>query len=299
MYILLAVLGEVASVAGTLAITLKGGTDLILEITENGYKFPFGSKEEMEAFLAKSKEKRNNKKGLKDLYNKVSMFIPGVNLITASVNIRKMKKEVLNDPETKKIIVPMTDKEKEQYSKMDGKLQKLQYIIFLTENNKEKEFVGFIGHHPLAVDHGLLSIYFDEILPLNYTLEEIKRLNDATGYTYRVGKIDGRNVAVIGIPEPDKLVSRITFKSEDCNIKHDYNRMTDEEAEGKEFAVYPFSLNQESKEKLVQVIEEIKNSRVDAAVKANMDELRKFFNNEPDTTIQEEQNGPVLGKRLQ
>ena len=176
MYILLAVLGEVASVAGTLAITLKGGTDLILEITENGYKFPFGSKEEMEAFLAKSKEKRNNKKGLKDLYNKVSMFIPGVNLITASVNIRKMKKEVLNDPETKKIIVPMTDKEKEQYSKMDGKLQKLQYIIFLTENNKEKEFVGFIGHHPLVVDHGLLSIYFDEILPLNYTLEEIKAL---------------------------------------------------------------------------------------------------------------------------
>lgn len=95
----------------------------------------------------------------------------------------------------------------------------------------------------------------------------------STTFSYRIGKIDGKNIAVIGIPNPDSPVSRIQFKSEGYKITHSYEKMTEEEAKDKTFTVYPFATHEDTKENLEKVIEEIKQSRIDSATKANLKAL--------------------------
>lgn len=131
------------------------------------------------------------------------------------------------------------------------------------------------------------------------------RLNEATTFSYRIGKIDDKNVAVIGIPNPDSPVSRIQFKSEDYKITHTYEKMTEEEAKDKTFTVYPFTTYEDTKENLEKVIEEIKQSRIDSATKANLEALQSqprfeqnYIPTETEEVLTEGQQGPVLKKTL-
>ena len=197
----------------------------------------------------------------------------------------------------------MTEEEKEQYAKMEGKLQKLTFTAFTASKESEEEFFGFIGKRPIVVDHGLTTLYYGPLMPLNYTLDEVKRLNEATNYSYRIGKIDGKNVAIIGIPNPDSPVSRIQLKSEDYKITHTYEKMTEEEAQDKTFTVYPFM--SETNEKVQEVVEEIKQSRIDLATKANLEALQTHSIFEPEVipieteqVLSDEQQGPRLVKTI-
>ena len=49
--------------------------------------------------------------------------------------------------------------------------------------NDDEEFFGFIGNQAIVVDHGLTSIYNEKLLPFDYTLDEVKTLNEATTYS--------------------------------------------------------------------------------------------------------------------
>lgn len=303
MYIFLGIVGELATVVGTFAITLNAGVDSILEISKNGYKI---DKSVLDEYQKKQAEKKQKTSGIKKVLGALLILIPGVNLLNAGIKGAKLKKSIMNDPQIKDAIVPMTDKEKEQYEKMEGKMQKLTFTAFTTaKENEEEEFFGFIGKKPIVVDHGLTSLYYEKLMPLDYTLDEVKRLNEATTFSYRIGKIDGKNIAVIGIPNSNSPVSRIQFKSEDYKITHTYEKMTEEEAKDKTFTVYPFTTHEDTKENLEKVIEEIKQSRIDSATKANLDALQSqprfeqdYVPTETEEVLTEEQQGPVLKKTL-
>ena len=300
MYIFLGIVGELATVVGSVAISLNGAFDSVLEISKNGYKIDKSVLDEYEKRQAEEKKEKTN--GFKKALGVVLLFVPGVNLLRAGIANIKMKKSVMNDPQIKEALIPMTDSEKEQYAKMEGKMQKLAFTAFTTaKENEQEEFFGFIGKRPIVVDHGLTSLSYEELIPLAYTLDEVKRLNEATTYSYRIGKIDGKNVAVIGIPNPDSPVSRIQFKSEDYKITHAYDKMTEEEAQDKTFIVYPFTTHNE--EEVQKVIEEIKQFRIDGT-RANLELVPKqtifepaYVPTETKETIVEEQ-GPVLKKTL-
>lgn len=301
MYIFLGIVGELATVVGSVAIILNGAVDSVLEISKNGYKIDKSVLDEYEKRQAEEKKEKTN--GFKKALGVVLLFVPGVNLLRAGIANIKMKKSVMNDPQIKEALIPMTDREKEQYAKMEGKMQKLTFTAFTTAKENEEEFFGFIGKRPIVVDHGLTSLYYEELMPLAYTLDEVKRLNEATTYSYRIGKIDGKNVAVIGIPNPDSPVSRIQFKSEDYKITHAYDKMTEEEAQDKTFIVYPFTTHNE--EEVQKVIEEIKKIRIDGTRRANLEPVPKqtifeqaYVPTETEGTIVEEQQGPVLKKTL-
>lgn len=304
MYIFLGIIGELATVVGTFAITLNAAVDSVLEISKNGYKIDKSVLDEVQKKQAKEKQKKAS--GVKKILGAILLLVPGVNLINAGIKSVKLKKSIMNDPQVKEALIPMTDKEKEQYAKMEGKLQKLTFTAFTTaKENEEEEFFGFIGKRPIVVDHGLTSLYYEELMPLNYTLDEVKRLNEATTFSYRIGKIDDKNVAVIGIPNPDSPVSRIQFKSEDYKITHTYEKITEEEAKDKTFTVYPFTTHEDTKENLEKVIEEIKQSRIDSATKANLEALQSqprfeqnYIPTETEEVLTEEQQGPVLKKTL-
>lgn len=302
MYIFLGIIGELATVIGSSYIILNGALDSVLEISKNGYKI---DKNTLDEFSKKQKkEKQSKNKGIKRLLGGIILFTPGVNLISSIIKVNKLKKSVMNDPMIKESIIPMTDKEKEQYAKLEGKMQKLAFTAFTTKKgNNDEEFFGFVGNRPIVVDHGLTAIYCEELMPLDYTLDEVKRLNDATTYSYRIGKIEGKNVAIIGIPNPDSQVSRIQFKKENYNITHAYEKMTEEDAQDKTFVVYPFTTHYE--EDVQKVINEIKQSRTHSSVNANLEALQVEPRFEQDyiQAINEEvqtdpQQGPVLKKTL-
>ncbi len=304
MYIFLGVVGELATILGSIAITLNAGIDSILEISKNGYKINKSALDEVKKRQDEENEKKNS--GVRKILGAVLLLFPGVNLINASIKSAKIKKSLINDPEVKEVLIPMTDKEKEQFAKMEGKFQKLTFTSFTTVNeNEEEEFFGFVGKRPIVVDHGITTLFYEELMPLNYTLDEVKRLNDATTYSYRIGKIDGKNVAIIGIPNPDSPVSKIQFESEDYKITHTYEKMSEDEAKDKTFTVYPFTTYNNTKENLEMIIEEIKQSRIDNAVNANLETLKSqgvfeqdYISTNTEESLTEEQQGPVLKKTL-
>lgn len=302
MYIFLGIVGELATIVGTVAINLNTAMDSVLEISKKGYKI---DKSVLDEYQKKQAEKSKKTSGIKKVLGTLLILIPGVNLLKAGIKGAKLKKSIMSDPQIKAAIVPMTNKEREEYEKMEGKMQKLIFTAFTTAKENEEEFFGFIGKRPIIVNHGLTSLYYEELLPLNYTLDEVKRLNEATTFSYRIGKIDGKNVAVIGIPNSDSLVSRIQFKSEDYKTIHTYEKMTEEEAKDKTFTVYPFTTLEDTKENIEKIIEEIKQSRIDSATKANLNALQlqsrfeqDYVPTETEEVLIVEQQGPVLKKTL-
>lgn len=261
MYIFLGIIGELATIIGCTAITINAGINSVLEISKNGYRI---DKSVLDEVLQKEQMKEKKRKA--NLTNRVLgtilLLLPGVNLINASIKGEKLKRSVMNDPKVKESIVPMTEKEKEQYVKMENKLQKLTFTAFMAEKENEEEFLGFIGGKPIIVDHGLTSLDYKELIPLDYTLDEVKRLNEATTYSYRIGQVDRENIAIIGIPNPDSPINRIQFKEENYKIIHTYKKMTEEEAKDKKFIVYPFTMNEDTQENVNKVIQDIKQSRI-------------------------------------
>ena len=253
MIIIAGIIIELASIVGTIVISTNAGVDSVLEISKNGYKI---DKKVLEEFK-KNKEEGN----LKNLSFKTKvkgtalLLIPGVNVIDSLIKGKKLKNTIMDSPEIKEAIIPMTEREKELYANMNSKFEKLAFTAFTAgKENDEEEFMGIYGHIPIVVDHGLSSLHYEELLPLAYTFDEVKRLNDASGYSYRIGKMDGRNVAIIGIPNADKTICRLQLKNENYKVTHNYENMSEEEAKDKTFIVYPFTKNDAVEETIQEIL---------------------------------------------
>lgn len=120
------------------------------------------------------------------------LLAPGINLIYTSIKGVKLKKGIMKDPEIKKYLIPMPEIEKEKYAELKSKFWKLKWTTF--------------------ADYKLTSLCYEKPMPLDYTLDEVKRLNEATTYSYRISKMDGRNIAIIGIPNPNGTIKKFAAK---------------------------------------------------------------------------------------
>ena len=298
-FIILGIVGELGTIAGSFYIMINGMIKPMLEFAKKGYKF---KKNELDEYLNNNNKEKAN--GFEIALRLVLFLIPGVNLLNAIINSHKIKTIMLNDPTIKKFLIPMTDKEKEQFSKMKGKNEKFKFTAVISgKENDDEEFFGFIGDKAIVVDHGLTSIYNEKLIPLDYTLDEVKELNEATTYSYRIGTIGGKNIAIIGIPNPDSPVKRIQFKSEDYKMTHTYNIMTEEEAQDKKFIVYPYTTHNE--EEVQKIIEKIKQDRINRKTKSEEKLAQKqpifeeaYIPTEIEEPIIEEEQGPVLRKSI-
>lgn len=285
MYIFLGIAAEIATIAGTIAISANGVIDFILEIAKNGYKIDQKVIDEIKK--NQNEEKKNNSSNLGKMLNCIVMLIPGVNLLKAAVISNKLKRSVMNNPQLREAMVPMTDLEKEQFAKLKTRKQKLMFTAFMSDElSQEKSFLGIYGENPVIVDSELELLYHEELESLGYTLDEVKKLNEATHYSYKIGKMDDRNVAIIGVPNPDKQFSRVKLRKEDYKINHSYETMTDEEAQNAKFAVYPFIVEEE--EVLRKAVDEIKQSRDDASSGSNFQTLKMHSVPDCDSTVGEE-----------
>lgn len=273
MIIFLCICGEIISVGLSFFITIKGFCDIVLEIPKNGYKI---DKKILEEYKRKHDENKSKDISIfRRILGTIILLTPGVNVIRSAVMINKVKKGILDVPEIQDAIVPMTDEEKEEYNSLKGYFEKLAFSSFVIDNDDEKkqEFVTIVDGKAVICDHDLTSIYYGKLLPLDYTLEEVKHLNAATGYSYRIGKMDNENVAIIGIPDSDSSITHLRFKTENLDMIRTYEEMSEEEAQGQTFTVYPFTVYDDTREDVEKVIQEIKQSRIDSATKANLDGL--------------------------
>ena len=286
MVIFLGIVGELITVIGSVAITIHFIIDSVLEIPNNGYKLDKDLLDEK-----KAKEKTQKPNSTKMALTTMLLLAPGINLIYTSIKGVKLKKSIMKDPEMKKYLIPMPEIEKEKYAQLKSKFWKLKWATF--------------------ADYKLTSLCYEKLMSLDYTLDEVKRLNEATTYSYRIGKMDGKNIAIIGIPNPNGTIKRIRSKEDNYNTIHMYENMTEEEAKNKTFTVYPFTIYEETQSEVEKVVQEIKQSRIDRAVKANLEEREaskvlqsQFYLEQDDIPIVTEEvltevpQGPVLQRTL-
>ena len=253
MYILLALLGETITIAGSTAIVLNGGKNLLIDLANKGYKVDQKAMEEYK----KNHQEEPPSKGKKALA-RLAFFTPGVNMLVSGINMHKTRKEMMNDPEFQKIIVPMTDEEKETYSRIKKGTEKILYLMAISgKDNEDEEILAVAGNRILVADSGLLSLSRkDRITSYSYTFDEVKQLNEATGYSYRIGTANDINLAIIGIPNPDYVVKRVAFDDEE---KQEYTVIPEEAANERRFFVYTDSSS--TKEDVIKLADELREKR--------------------------------------
>jgi hypothetical protein len=293
MYIILAIIVEIISILVSLGIHVGGGVVDILRISRKGYKIDEKKLKEIQEEVKKPKKVST----LRSLLTGVLMFFPGINILwaigksiyTSSVLLKELKKSGA--------LIPMTDAEKETYAGLTRLKDKFAFTLFnAIKYNEEEEFFMVLGGQILYTDPGLREIEQNRLDPNEFTYDEVMKLNEITGTTYRFGRVDNENTAFIGVPETDTEFKRVKFESEDGKIIHNYTSMTDEEAKDKSFIVYPYRTSDEVNQKLEEAVKEIENARL----KKTKDEcaVAVYENMNNDVEITKEETGPVLKKTI-
>lgn len=136
MNIILAIILELLTIAGSKLIDLKSIVTIYRKMTENGCKI---DEKALDAYLETTKEEEKNKAWDKasGVLLKISRYIPIINLAVSKIGGEIMIKRILNDPEVKKVIKPMTDAEIIEYNLLDSSLEKLMYIATLYKDSED------------------------------------------------------------------------------------------------------------------------------------------------------------------
>ena len=138
MIIILGIIGGFASILGSATIIINASLNSVLEIPKRGYKINIDILNDYQVNLLK--EKMSKSSILKTLLESIILLIPGINLLYATISYvkaREYKKLIMNNPKIKENIIPMTDIEKEQYSKTKGKIQKLAFATLNISNKND------------------------------------------------------------------------------------------------------------------------------------------------------------------
>ncbi len=212
---------------GSLSIIEEGIKDGVESVKGKGYYFDY------KGFI---KDKIKNK-SFKEIGSLIPLVVPIVNLMYSPLLATDIRDEMKN----------LKDYIKPKFSKKDE--EKIERI----ENNN--------------IEIPLKRIFINrDHLKGKYTLDEVKRLNEKTGYLYKVGTIDNRSVAIIGNynqkEDEDHKVQIVEFLFEDEeDIKeykfHPENEL-DERLNDKLFTVYSLTFNDD----LEKCINEIKLEKI-------------------------------------
>ena len=162
--------------------------DKTIELADKGFKVDYKS-----MFKEKLKEK-----DYEFFVSSLPLAVPIVNMIYSGILISSIKddyRSYVND-----YLIPLNKKEKEEYKNKKSTKEKLSFLKTVTREEEQNEIIEEEKTPPKEkIVYELKRDYIEyEPLKGTYTLEEVKRLNQTTGYLYQVGKIDDIPVAIIG-----------------------------------------------------------------------------------------------------
>ena len=302
LWIIVGIVAESSTVIGSRLIEGMFLVDISKKATDKGYKV---SKEYIDELTKRIgdediKAKRNNKLNLRSIFKKICLFLPVINLISAKVRTSKKVDNWLQEAIENEKVIPMTEEEKNNYNSLEKKFEKV--VVATSYGKKEKNYdsiqedIEKIKEIVNEINPSCTMRLEYELMPLNYTLDEVKKLNEQfDGSTYMIGeKAGGQNVAVIGIPRTKNIshVDRITFKTnfkQKYKITYEYRKLSSEEAKDKTFYVYSYE-DLKCYPQVEKIIQEIKQSRIDDGIKINSVplEVHNIFKEEVSQTKPEE-----------
>jgi hypothetical protein len=260
MNIGLVVLAELLSMGFTGVVNVINVLNVVIDIAEDGYVL---NRDKVMEVKENNKWIKNKEDKVINKLKTISFFIPVVNILVAALDNIGLKDRIIKEYKANDVLVELSEKDIEYFKSLKTKMQKILYITAQYDKKDGQEVIGFMGNTPLVVvDHDLSRLNYEKLLPLDYTLNEVKLLNNLTGYSYRAGTIDDENVAVIGIPNPNSTLKRVEYPNDNFITAHKYVKMDLEEAKDKTFTVYPFTYDGEIKRNLDVAVEEIKQKRL-------------------------------------
>ena len=167
-------------------------------------------------------------------------YIPGINIISELTNIFYVKKHLYNEAKVNNCLIKVSDKDLEVYNSLNNVYQKVLFYSQLSSGRDGEEIIGFSGNLPIIkVDPDLSVIRYEKLPELDYNLNDVKHLNNLTGYTYRVGTVDDKNIAIFGISSANLTFDKLKFYDENYSQVHNFEEMDLDEAKHKKFIVYP------------------------------------------------------------
>lgn len=277
---------EILTIFGAFVIAVDGIIDAMVRIFENGYKFDKNRMERVKKL--KENENGNEKHEKKSPLGVFLMVTPVVNVIWTGIRFSKLRDKIMDYPEIRELLTPMTDNEKEFYSRLNDRNDKIKFMLLSMSVDK----MDGIGHMALI----------NEALPDTYTLDEVKKLNRETMGTYRLGMVDSVPTAIIGIPDKDRIVTGVKFKNEDYKMSHNYVNMSEWDVEDKRFIVYTFPCSYD--DEIEQCREEIilrrnKNKCADLQTNNEVPSIESEYENIElgSDTRTDEPSGPTLKKK--
>jgi hypothetical protein len=274
MYIFLGLLVEVGTIICSKAIDFYSVSKELDKLAKDGYKL------DSDRLKKYGEELKRNTSIPKKALIYITSLLPVVNIIKSLTYDQKRIKEEFDDLSARECLVPMTNEEIQDYEREETKKDKLFFLYSNSnnyDNDKKEEY---------------LTVYLNKLPSLQYSLDEVKRLNETTGYPYVLGKMDDVNIALLGVPYPNVPIDRISFEYDYSRLNHKFERINEEEAQNLRFEVYPFTKNEEKDEEFRKIILDIKQNRKDA-FKIYM-ESKEQDNKEP--VIEEKPK--VLSKKL-
>ena len=135
--LVLGIIGEFLTVAGSFAISFNAGLNALLEISNNGYKIDEVKVDEASSLVLTDVTLKKRKFG--KIWGYILLLTPGVNLINAVLKGKKIKHEFMNEAVAQQLVVPMTDSEKELYKEANTKFEKLEFIFDLLTKDSQKQ----------------------------------------------------------------------------------------------------------------------------------------------------------------
>ena len=264
----LAIVAELATIGGSFYLTIKGTIDGCYDLMKAGYKVNMDKMKELKA----SGKLDVKQSPLKKLLGWIIFLLPGINMLRIKMSMRKLSKLWLKNEDLKNTLEPMTEEEMKHMQSLSTKFERIEYVASLCEDKEKKEATPV---EAVDANEGLVSLSTDPLEPIGYTLDDVKALNKATTYSYKVGVLRGKNTAIIGIPNPDKEIKNVRLNLESFVDKHEFTELSDEDFEGKTFeVVYPFS--KYNLDDVKEVVAKIKKRQYKETAKSDLEEIERY-----------------------
>ena len=201
------------------------------------------------------KNKKPNK--IRDMVNITLFVIPGINIISSVINrlidTKKFGEELINN----KALSSMTDLEMKAYQKLNTTNKKITFVLCCDEINKEYDkIMTYFEDSNILLQKNIAQLYYEKLPQIAYTLDEVKMLSKTIQSDYKIGKIDGVNSAIIGLPQ-NSTIEEVILKKEKSLNRYQFEKMDEEETRNGKFIVYPFDFDFEGNEELKKCYKEI------------------------------------------
>lgn len=188
----------------------------ILNIPENGYRVVKDNVRQFDDICIKEdNDMFNNGKPYLD----TSYLIPFVNIIKMHKNVKTLQDNILQEAIDTGVVRLLSDDEKNFYTKLDSNNER--YLWALSTNTKE-EVLEQINDYQEPIDYKEMLILDNPKIADECSVSEVDMLSRIDGYGYRLGLVNDRPIAIIGVYSSDIEFNCIGFGN-DSKVEHSYD----------------------------------------------------------------------------